>query len=78
MADGVKCGCNVKTDQHGGSPVISSCVDTVHDVKQGGLGRVTAPVCRLQTGKFRRCEKMRLSVSRSSTLETVLRFEMGL
>ena len=45
VADGVECGCNVKTDQHGSSPVVSSCVDTIQDVEQGSLGKVTAPVC---------------------------------
>ena len=61
MADGVECGCNIKADKLGSSPVIGSSLDTIvtiQDVKQGGLGRVTTPVCWLQTGKVRRCKKL--------------------
>ena len=52
VADGVECGCKVRTEKHGSSPVVSSCVDTSLDVEQGGLGRLTRLYADYKRAKF--------------------------
>ena len=47
MVDGVERGGQIETDQDGDLLVISSRVNTVEDIQQCSLGRVTSSVRRL-------------------------------
>jgi len=47
VVDGVERGGQIETDQDGDLLVISRRVNTVEDIQQCSLGRVTSSVCRL-------------------------------